>query len=112
TYPDVLPDSKSGQRTEIVVRVAPGERAGAGILRGPVALRDVEPPKRIYFDLSNPRQADVFMRELHGPLMRQGVDVWWVDGGNGAVDMRSEEHTSELQSRENLVCRLLLEKKK
>src|SRR5690606_39493295 len=28
------------------------------------------------------------------------------------VDERSEEHTSELQSRENLVCRLLLEKKK
>src|SRR5690606_41452097 len=27
-------------------------------------------------------------------------------------DIRSEEHTSELQSRENLVCRLLLEKKK
>src|SRR5207302_5614602 len=30
------------------------------------------------------------------------------DGGG----LRSEEHTSELQSRENLVCRLLLEKKK
>src|SRR5690606_32556186 len=28
------------------------------------------------------------------------------------MDVRSEEHTSELQSRENLVCRLLLEKKK
>src|SRR5690606_10351532 len=28
------------------------------------------------------------------------------------TDARSEEHTSELQSRENLVCRLLLEKKK
>src|SRR5690606_41386329 len=28
------------------------------------------------------------------------------------VLQRSEEHTSELQSRENLVCRLLLEKKK
>src|SRR5690606_42024254 len=28
------------------------------------------------------------------------------------VGCRSEEHTSELQSRENLVCRLLLEKKK
>src|SRR2546430_9647447 len=27
-------------------------------------------------------------------------------------DMRSEEHTSELQSQSNLVCRLLLEKKK
>src|SRR5690606_40728665 len=29
-----------------------------------------------------------------------------------AASWRSEEHTSELQSRENLVCRLLLEKKK
>src|SRR5690606_41266956 len=28
------------------------------------------------------------------------------------LESRSEEHTSELQSRENLVCRLLLEKKK
>src|SRR5690606_10502052 len=28
------------------------------------------------------------------------------------ISTRSEEHTSELQSRENLVCRLLLEKKK
>src|SRR5690606_40206003 len=28
------------------------------------------------------------------------------------VSNRSEEHTSELQSRENIVCRLLLEKKK
>src|SRR5690606_15577263 len=28
------------------------------------------------------------------------------------LENRSEEHTSELQSRENLVCRLLLEKKK
>src|SRR3712207_8330108 len=28
------------------------------------------------------------------------------------VDLRSEEHTSELQSRQYLVCRLLLEKKK
>src|SRR5690606_41467019 len=37
-----------------------------------------------------------------------------VDGGGrarGEVGTRSEEHTSELQSRENLVCRLLLEKK-
>src|SRR6266511_4797180 len=33
------------------------------------------------------------------------------DRGHGPAG-RSEEHTSELQSRENLVCRLLLEKKK
>src|SRR5690606_41385164 len=42
--------------------------------------------------------------------------LWALVGvGFGAVltnQVRSEEHTSELQSRENLVCRLLLEKKK
>src|SRR5690606_41248923 len=38
---------------------------------------------------------------------------YWVRGAAGDVfplAPRSEEHTSELQSRENLVCRLLLEK--
>src|SRR2546422_2290864 len=35
-----------------------------------------------------------------------------LDGGEDALERRSEEHTSELQSRLHLVCRLLLEKKK
>src|SRR2546430_6006451 len=34
------------------------------------------------------------------------------DGVALALQLRSEEHTSELQSQSNLVCRLLLEKKK
>src|SRR5688572_32712543 len=34
------------------------------------------------------------------------------DRGAHRADVRSEEHTSELQSQSNLVCRLLLEKKK
>src|SRR5690606_31239364 len=34
------------------------------------------------------------------------------EGATTRENVRSEEHTSELQSRENLVCRLLLEKKK
>src|SRR2546427_6368367 len=33
-------------------------------------------------------------------------------GSGNAENVRSEEHTSELQSQSNLVCRLLLEKKK
>src|SRR5690606_40728125 len=33
-------------------------------------------------------------------------------GDGASAGVRSEEHTSELQSREKLVCRLLLEKKK
>src|SRR5439155_21287982 len=35
-----------------------------------------------------------------------------VPGPRGGQEQRSEEHTSELQSRGHLVCRLLLEKKK
>src|SRR5438874_7268338 len=38
--------------------------------------------------------------------VRSGMRLWPVGSG------RSEEHTSELQSRRELVCRLLLEKKK
>src|SRR5256886_13287568 len=34
------------------------------------------------------------------------------DIASRGLDIRSEEHTSELQSQSNLVCRLLLEKKK
>src|SRR3712207_8093494 len=57
-------------------------------------------------------------------LRARGVDIWkeWADlehtsrfgrneGDLGPV-YRSEEHTSELQSRQYLVCRLLLEKQK
>src|SRR5436190_18274252 len=36
---------------------------------------------------------------------------WW-DTGTEKARRRSEEHTSELQSHSDLVCRLLLEKKK
>src|SRR5690606_41766814 len=41
-----------------------------------------------------------------GAPARQGAPSWETRSA-----ARSEEHTSELQSRENLVCRLLLEKK-
>src|SRR2546422_5347252 len=43
-------------------------------------------------------------REQHRAVAPQGADE--------LADLRSEEHTSELQSRLHLVCRLLLEKKK
>src|SRR5690606_42050490 len=50
-------------------------------------------------------------------VIRTGVADANLPGSNQRIDpsysmVRSEEHTSELQSRENLVCRLLLEKKK
>src|SRR5436309_12695085 len=46
-----------------------------------------------------------------GPPGADHSSGWMVRAWRSAKT-RSEEHTSELQSRENLVCRLLLEKKK
>src|SRR5699024_11881188 len=43
---------------------------------------------------------------IHHPDLKGGDNLLW------AISARSEEHTSELQSRFDLVCRLLLEKKK
>src|SRR5206468_12837354 len=49
-----------------------------------------------------------FIDEMH-TLVGAGKAEGSMDAGNM---LRSEEHTSELQSRSDLVCRLLLEKKK
>src|SRR5690606_41569603 len=77
-------------------------------------LRDLGPlPQR---RSGHPQRARVHGRNerlgLRAPHRRQRADP---DGGGtrgAAPPLRSEEHTSELQSRENLVCRLLLEKTK
>ena len=92
TWSDITSYVSAGKRNEVVLRVEPDLEAKSrerrdGIVLGPTAIRDVVPPERIYFDLSNQSQAAVFMRELHGPLMKEGVDAWWVDGGSGSVDM-------------------------
>src|SRR5690625_111268 len=59
--------------------------------------------------------------DLEGNRFFDGVSgLWCLNLGHGqeeiveaaASQMRAEEHTSELQSRGHLVCRLLLEKKK
>src|SRR3712207_8688972 len=61
------------------------------------------------------RRADVAERQSARRYLQQR-DVSAQRAGPGArlrgVARRSEEHTSELQSRQYLVCRLLLEKKK
>src|SRR5690606_40782012 len=49
----------------------------------------------------------------HSHITMYGIIAFFLWGSIYAImPKRSEEHTSELQSRENLVCRLLLEKKK
>src|SRR5690606_39449037 len=50
--------------------------------------------------------------QMAADLEHSDVPATWVLREQARRSGRSEEHTSELQSRENLVCRLLLEKKK
>src|SRR3712207_7733771 len=52
------------------------------------------------------RAAEAAKNAISSPLLEQPVE-----GATGIL-LRSEEHTFELQSRQYLVCRLLLEKKK
>src|SRR2546430_5959201 len=56
------------------------------------------------FGAGHRRELRYTVASFRGPLEESGGP--WSD------DLRSEEHTSELQSQSNLVCRLLLEKKK
>src|SRR5699024_11231360 len=58
------------------------------------------------------RKDDHLLRIVHNPDVRgwKGAGIQYCR--NHIRSFRSEEHTSELQSRFDLVCRLLLEKKK
>src|SRR2546430_4423167 len=63
--------------------------------------------------ITNPEQAGTIVCFLVAPSARgRGVATALLNAGCQYLRARSEEHTSELQSQSNLVCRLLLEKKK
>src|SRR2546430_13243175 len=70
-----------------------------------------------FFFFNDTATTEIYTLSLHDalPILR-GAFVWqvWKDYSveSASHDSRSEEHTSELQSQSNLVCRLLLEKKK
>src|SRR2546421_2637530 len=88
-----------------------------------------------FFFFNDTATTEIYTLSLHDALPislgTSGLDIttvgfgaWAIGGGGWAFGwgpqddtaslaaMRSEEHTSELQSRSDLVCRLLLEKKK
>src|SRR5690606_41567980 len=87
--------------------------------------RDPRHPHSFPTRRSSDLAASVGAAGAHGGMTK--IDMEWAEATRrlkGDLDMycevqtflprvgeRSEEHTSELQSRENLVCRLLLEKK-
>src|SRR6267142_298534 len=71
----------------------------------------------LYFFFNDTATTEIYTLSLHDALPIYSGEVGGAE--RGALDHgrpldrnRSEEHTSELQSHVNLVCRLLLEKKK
>src|SRR5690606_42038063 len=79
-------------------------RHGGAAVNG---LLEVGHKLRLVGGLDPQRLAAQFLGAGHDAQLRQVVEALVAE----ARLVRSEEHTSELQSRENLVCRLLLEKK-
>src|SRR5450432_4378584 len=71
----------------------------------------------VFFFFNDTATTEIYTLSLHDalPICAQLVAEWRHVGlveGQALGRERSEEHTSELQSRSDLVCRLLLEKKK
>src|SRR6476620_6100093 len=79
------------------------------------------PPRKrcsSYFFFNDTATTEIYTLSLHDALPISDPDTWATNPHATAtttgrrLGRRSEEHTSELQSRQYLVCRLLLEKKK
>src|SRR2546427_2888723 len=68
------------------------------------------PPRSTLFPYTTLFRSLQHRLDVAPAVLQLGVLVLEVDVG--LLEPRSEEHTSELQSQSNLVCRLLLEKKK
>src|SRR5690242_21764030 len=72
----------------------------------------------LFFFFNDTATTEIYTLSLHDALpISSARGVNWNSGAAAAINFfmrskRSEEHTSELQSHVNLVCRLLLEKKK
>src|SRR5439155_20108649 len=71
------------------------------------------PPRSTLFPYTTLFRSRVFKRPIYPRFYRIRIDRDRINGvpDTLAIYPRSEEHTSELQSRGHLVCRLLLEKK-
>src|SRR5690606_41678022 len=65
-----------------------------------------------HFPDTDPRWSGADSLQILAATAAMVRDAGWTIGNVDVKVVRSEEHTSELQSRENLVCRHLLEKKK
>src|SRR5690349_17093809 len=93
--------SAEGRGVEVIIAAA----GGAAHLAGVCAAHTVLPVLGVPMESASLKGLDSLLSTVQMPA---GIPV----GTLAIGPARSEEHTSELQSRRDLVCRLLLEKKK
>src|SRR5262249_56359760 len=92
-----FPTRRSSDLADVQALVRTAGRAPQGVTSVPGSLEDPDALRRTF------RGCDVVFHLAGAVDFRNGETV-------ERVNVRSEEHTSELQSLTNIVCRLLLEK--
>src|SRR2546430_10426536 len=107
---DVWEEDPTVKRLEAMAAERTGKDAGLFVASGTQGnllsvWSQTQPGSEVVLDLD----CHIFNNEVAGASVIGGVQMRAVKTARG---FRSEEHTSELQSQSNLVCRLLLEKKK
>src|SRR2546430_3786792 len=93
-----------GLRHSLLIRISSFDIRHSSSLNA--AMRPSDAPAH------SPRKATVLKRVLEKRVARAQCSLLSPASSMRTRLSRSEEHTSELQSQSNLVCRLLLEKKK
>src|SRR2546422_2087714 len=110
-----LPASRSGARTPAEMEQLVGQEIRCRIIKLDINDEDVVVDRRSVLEEEARQMRQSTWEEAASRLNAgdrvTGVVTRLADFG-AFVELRSEEHTSELQSRLHLVCRLLLEKKK
>src|SRR2546422_8342817 len=98
--------------TGFVGKVGIAREDPATVVPGPNDILMQPAPQRAAADRSHQAGLTDLAGQIRGAPARQRQVVRGREFASPSLDLRSEEHTSELQSRLHLVCRLLLEKKK
>src|SRR5438067_9977618 len=102
-----------------IVSLFDGEHSIADIQAAIMRQHGELVPRERITEIADALDEQGFLDSSHFAERRAAIDRAFLEAptrpaahGGGAYPLRSEEHTSELQSRFDLVCRLLLEKKK